>query len=118
MLQPVLRIDAQADLAALDLAVVERLEKLAPFGRGNPRAVVAVRNVKLLSPPQRMGRAGNTVSFIVGQGAGRMRCVGFGMGKLADELDGVEGIDVAGTPVLNRFAGRSSAEMHLRDVRW
>ena len=27
-------------------------------------------------------------------------------------------VDIAGRPVLNRFAGRTSVEMHLRDVTW
>ena len=118
LLTPRLRIDARVDLAALDVAVVERLEKLAPFGRGNPRPVVAVRGARLLSPPQRMGRQGTTVGFIVGDGQARMRCVGFRMADVADDLAGVRTIDVAGEPMLNRFSGRTSAELHLRDVRW
>jgi len=123
LLIPALRIDAEADLAELDFRVVERLEKLAPFGRGNPRPVVAVRGVKVLSPPQRMGRDGGTVSFIAGADgrAGtrtRLRCVGFQMGALAEDLVGVEAVDIAGEPVLNRFRGRVSVEMRLRDVAW
>jgi single-stranded-DNA-specific exonuclease len=123
LLTPALRIDAEAALAELDYRLVEHLEKLSPFGRGNPRPVVAVRGVEVLSPPQRMGRDGNTVSFIVGPAGGpsakggRLRCVGFGMGRLADELVGVRTIDVAGEPVLNRYMGRVSVEMHLSDVR-
>jgi single-stranded-DNA-specific exonuclease len=124
LLTPALSIDAEAGLEELDYRVVEQLERLAPFGRGNPRPLVAVRGVEVLSPPQRMGRDGNTVSFIAAQsvtgpaspGAGRIRCVGFGMGSLADELAGVRAIDLAGEPVLNRFNRRTSVELHLRDV--
>ncbi len=122
LLTPVLRIDAEATLASLGSRVVEHLEKLAPFGRGNPKPVVVVRGVEVLNPPQRMGRDGNTVGFIVGapgagRKGGRMRCVGFGMGDLADELAGARTIDIAGEPTLNRYMGRASVEMHLRDVR-
>ena len=122
LLTPVLPIDAEATLASLGLRVVEHLEKLAPFGRGNPKPVVAVRGLEVLNPPQRMGRDGNTVGFIVGapgagRKGGRMRCVGFGMGDLADELAGAKAIDIAGEPTLNRSMGRVSVEMHLRDVR-
>ncbi len=127
LLTATLRVDAEASLPELDAAAVGHLEKLAPFGRGNPHPVVAVRAVRVLSPPQRMGRDGATGGFIVGSDVGpsgaflpgrRMRCVGFGMGELADELAGVGAIDIAGEPVLNRFRNRVSVEMRLRDVRW
>ena len=126
LLTPALSIDAEASLAELSYPVVERLERLAPFGHGNPRPVVAVRNARLLREPLRMGRGGESVSLVVGQDApsstgtpqpARMRCVGFGMGYLTEELAGANLIDIAGRPVLNHFNGRTSVEMHLCDVR-
>lgn len=117
-LKPALRIDAETTLAQLSLPVVEHLERLAPFGQGNPRPLVAVRSCRLLAPPQRLGRGGGTVSFLVGQRGSRLRCVGFGMGDLADRLIGRDTVDIAGRPALNRFSGRTSVEMHLRDVAW
>ena len=32
------------------------------------------------------------------------------------ELAGVNQVDIAGEPVVNRYAGRASVEIHLRDV--
>jgi single-stranded-DNA-specific exonuclease len=124
MLTASLSIDAEASLGELTYPVVEHLERLGPFGQGNPRPLVAVRSCRVLRPAQRMGRNGATVSFVVGQetaspGPGRharMRCVGFGMGDLADTLAGVNLVDIAGEPVLNRFNNRTSVEMRLRDV--
>ncbi len=117
-LRPVLRIDAETKLAELSQPVAEHLERLAPFGRGNPRPLVAVRGCRILTPPQRLGRGGATVSFLAAQGDARLRCVGFRMGDLADSLAGVNTVDVAGQPVLSRFRGRTSVEMHLSDVVW
>jgi len=118
-LKPTLHIDAEATLAELDYPIVEQLNKLSPFGRGNPRPLVIARNCKILTAPQRMGRNGGTVAFIVGQDKprnGRIRCVGFGMGNLADELIGTDTIDIVGEPVLNQYNGMMSVEMHLRDA--
>ena len=117
-LRPTLRIDAEAKLSELTEPVVEQLERFAPFGPGNPRVVVAVRAARLLTPAQRLGRGGTTVSFLLTDGTDRLRCVGFSMGELADRLAGVQRLDVAGCPVLNRYRGRTTAELHLRDVRW
>ena len=132
-LEPALSIEAEAELGELTEPVVQRLESLAPFGHGNPRPLLAVRRCRMLTPPQRMGRDGKAISFIVAQApagargaggaaragsalAGRIRCVGFGMGELADRIAVAAQIDLAGEPVINRFNGRSSVELHLRDV--
>jgi single-stranded-DNA-specific exonuclease len=117
-LRPELRIDAEARLASLDYNTVDQLERMAPFGQGNPRPVVAIRGCQLLGPAKRMGKTGGHVSMVLGQNGGSMRAVGFGMGDLADALAAVRSVDVAGKPVLNTFNGRTNVELHLADVVW
>ncbi len=46
--RPVLTIDAWVDLTALSLEIIQDLERLAPFGPGNPPLVFASRNLALL----------------------------------------------------------------------
>ncbi len=117
-LQPVLHIDAETTLGELSYGLVEQLERFAPFGRGNPRPTFSLRGVRMLTPPQRLGRGGGTLSVLLSDEQARIRCVGFGMGQLADRLAGIDRLDVAGSPVLNRYNGRVTVELHLRDVRW
>jgi len=113
-----LDIDAECSLAELSHNAVEHLGKLGPFGQGNPEPVVAVRNCRVLGKPKRMGRSGKTLGMLLGDGNVKMRAVGFGMGDLADTLEGVRTIDVAGTPGINSFQGRTSVEISLKDVTW
>ncbi len=125
-----LRIDAETSIADLSMPVVDQIVRLAPFGQGNPAPLVVMRNCRILSPPQRMGKTGATVSFLAGQNgtgqsagvqsapAHRIRCVGFHMGELPDRLMGVQTVDLAGKPMVNTFNGRSSPEFHLSDVAW
>jgi len=47
--RPVLRVDAQVELAQLDQAFFNHLEKLRPFGPGNPEPVFACLGVECLS---------------------------------------------------------------------
>jgi single-stranded-DNA-specific exonuclease len=117
-LLPSLRIDAEARLASLDYNTVEQLNRMAPFGQGNPRPVVAVRNCQLLGPAKRMGKTGGHVSMVLGQEGVSMRAVGFSMGDLADILAAIRCVDVVGQPVLNTFNGRTTVELHLSDVTW
>jgi hypothetical protein len=74
--------------------------------------------MKLLGQPKRMGRSGKTLGMVLGDNGGRIRAVGFGMGDLADELVGVQTVDIAAEPTLNHFRGNTSVELKLRDVKW
>ena len=113
-----LAIDAETTLGQLGFKVAEHVGRLAPFGQGNPLPVVAVRDCQVLTAPRRMGRNGQTVGMLLGQGSARMRAVGFGMGDLADHLVGVNTVDVAGQPMLNTFNNKTSVELKLKDVKW
>lgn len=113
-----LAIDAEARLVELSAPVVQQIRSMAPFGAGNAPVVLAVRKARLAIPAKRIGQTGNTLSLLLAQGDARMRCVGFGMGPLADRLAGVAEVDVAAEPVINNFNGRQSVELMLKDVRW
>ncbi len=117
-LQPTLHLDAETTIAALSFPVVEHLTKMAPFGQANPQPLVALRGCRIVTEPRRMGQKGNTIGLLLGQGSETIRAVGFGMGDLADHLAGVKEIDVAGTPILNSFRGKTNVEFKLKDVVW
>ncbi|MGC9455538.1 MAG: single-stranded-DNA-specific exonuclease RecJ [Phycisphaerae bacterium] len=117
-LRPTLQIDAEVPLRAMQYHAVEHLSRLAPFGEGNPRPVVAVRGCDIVNPPKRIGRSGNTASMIIAQNGATIRAVGFGMGDLADLLVGVNRVDIVAEPVINNFRGQTSVELKLRDVAW
>lgn len=114
---PILRIDAETTLSALDYLTVEHIQRMAPFGQGNAAPVVVVRNCKVLIPPRRIGKTGRTVTMTLQQDGVSMRTVGFSMGDLADHLAGATYVDAAAEPVLNTFNGRTTVELQLKDVK-
>jgi single-stranded-DNA-specific exonuclease len=115
-LRGTLQIDATATIGALDHNLAAHLAKLAPFGQGNHSPVLALRDCRVIGAPKRMGKSGNTVGLTLGQDGRTIRAVGFNMGDLADDLVGINAIDVAAEPTLNTFNGRTSVELKLRDV--
>ena len=118
MLTALLRIDAEVTLAELALPMVRQIESMAPFGEGNPPAVLAIHDAAVRAPPRRMGRRGGTLGMLLSHGQARLRCVGFGMGEAVDHLASVRKVHVAGEPTINRFNDRESVEMTLKDLRW
>ncbi|HAN98627.1 MAG TPA: single-stranded-DNA-specific exonuclease RecJ [Planctomycetaceae bacterium] len=115
---PELDIDAETPLVHLTVGAVEEIERLAPFGQGNPRPILCTRRVELAEPPRRIGGGERHLAIRLKQHQSQIRGVAFGKGEWADEIAAVDGpLDVAYRPVINEFAGRRSAEIHLVDWR-
>jgi len=111
-------IDAEAALGQLTLPSVAEMERLAPFGKDNPRPLLCATNVQLAGEPKKMGGGQRHLSLSVGQNGAKMRAVAFGRGDWAESIaEHAEGLDLAYQPVINEFRGRRSVELHLVDWR-
>lgn len=66
---PRLQIDGVLPFAGLSLNLVDELERLAPFGPGNPPLTLATHNVRVRSINQ-IGRNGDHLALILEDGAG------------------------------------------------
>ena len=113
-----LLVDAETALNCLTRQTVQQIESLAPFGHGNSRPVLCTSNVRLAERPKRMGGSGRHLSMTFDQQGVRMRAVAFGCGDWEQELAAIEGeLSIAFRPVINRYRGRVSVEIHLADWR-
>jgi single-stranded-DNA-specific exonuclease len=113
-----LRIDAETALHCLTHKTVQQIESLAPFGHGNGRPVLCASRVRLAGPPKRMGGSGRHLSMTIDQGGVKLRAVAFGGGDWEESLNAVQGdLSIAFRPVINRYQGRVSVEIHLDDWR-
>lgn len=114
-----LQIDVEAPLCQLNVETVLQLERLAPFGAGNPRPVLCASGLLLAGEPKAMGTEGRHLSLEVVQDGIRMRCVAFGKAEWSAELQrlGGQGLDLAFKPMINDFRGFKKVELHLIDFR-
>ena len=111
-------MDAETALNCLTRQIVQQIESLAPFGHGNTRPVLCASNVRLAERPKRIGGAGRHLSMMFDQDGVRMRAVAFGGGEWEQELAACDGeLSIAFCPVINRYRGRASVEIHLTDWR-
>ena len=81
-LVPELKIDAEAPLGQLNLAIVKQMQMLEPFGQGNPRPVLFCRGVELDEPARKMGGGDRHLTITLRQGAKVVRGVAFGAGRM------------------------------------
>ena len=111
-----LQIDAEVPFSALTSAAVADIERLAPFGHGNPRPMLCTSEVTLSEPPKRIGGGERHLSLRLLQHGIPFRAVAFGGGDWAGDLAEVGGpIAVAFRPMINHFRGRRSVELQVCD---
>ena len=115
---PELVLDADIGLDDLDVGVASGVERMEPFGEGNPEPVFGLRDVQVVGRPRRMGQRNEHVSFHVGRDGRALRCIAF---RRAEEwaplLDSDARLDVAFTPQRNTFRGANEVECLVRDIR-
>jgi len=111
-----LRIDAEVRLADLTVKTVGELERLGPFGRSNPRPVLASTRVELAEPPRKMGEGERHLNLRVRHYGKVLRAIAFGRGEWADEIAAVQGpISICYAASINRFRGQANVELQLLD---
>jgi single-stranded-DNA-specific exonuclease len=115
---PQLLVDAETEPDGVDLALARAIERLEPFGEGNPAPVLMLRSVQVLGRPRRMGAQNEHVAFFAGKGGRALRCVAFREAAgLTPLLASSARIDVAFTPQRNDFRGTAEVEGRVVDVR-
>jgi single-stranded-DNA-specific exonuclease len=101
------------------------LERLAPYGSGNPEPVFVASDVVLAGEPRLMGQSGKHVSFLAKQDGCVMRTVAFNQPELYELLrtrgkgpGGPRPFQFAFKPKLNRFRGQVKVELEYVGLRF
>lgn len=121
-LTPAITIDCDARMHELDVQTVQRLQGLAPFGRGNRTPTLRISGATLQEPPKQMGAEGKHLQMRVRQdstaGDRRMlRAVWWRGAEHAASIAPGMRLDLAIEPKINEWNGTRSVEVELRDVR-
>lgn len=111
-LTPVQDIHSWVSLESLNMDLFAALEALRPFGRANPQPVLALRGARIEGAPRRIGEKHLRLTLCAGRS--RIEAIAFGM---ADRALPPELLDVAFLLQKNCFAGRTTLELNVRDVR-
>lgn len=113
-LLPSLDVDMEVNLSDLTETVVQELERLEPFGTGNPEPLFFTRTLKLKSEPQFLSR--ETLKFWVSDGVTNMQAIGFGMSSLGDNLLQAKSFDLVYTPRIDNWQLDTSIILEVKDI--
>lgn len=111
-----MRVDCEAGLEELSVGEVEALERLGPFGRGNPSVRVVVRGMELAARPETIGAHGKHLALMVRRGGKVMRCVGWGWGERRGALRAGMEVSMVLEPKVSRWGSKVSVEPVVKDV--
>jgi single-stranded-DNA-specific exonuclease len=126
---PKLSVDAQVRFSDLDRSFVDRLDRLAPFGLGNPEPLLYISGV-IIRNLRRLGSNGNHLRLIlddpktleiektparISLDNQPLPAIGFGLGK--EKLVIGDKIDIVFNLMINRYRGRQNLELKIRAIR-
>lgn len=112
----VVEIDAEVSIRDLTLQAVEQIQRMEPWGCGNPEPVLLARNVTLRECRE-VGKNGAHLKLAVDDGSGTIRGIAFRAAEQKERMTTCKRLDLAFTPIINEWNGRRSAEIRLVDWR-
>ncbi|MDD3679710.1 MAG: single-stranded-DNA-specific exonuclease RecJ [Candidatus Shapirobacteria bacterium] len=129
MLKPVLPIDAQVSFADLDHSFWRQLNRLTPFGLGNPEPLFYTPGV-IIKDLRKVGRNGDHLKLVLDEAKTRkvekapaviniddqlLPGIGFGLGK--ESLAIGDKIDIAFNLILNCYRGQKNLELKVKEIK-
>lgn len=111
-LVPELAYDGEVLLEELDASEVDDLQRLAPFGVGNPEPAFVVRAV---TPLQIRTMGKGHLKFLAQQDGYSLPCVAWRMAERREVLAGP--VDLLVHPEFNEWQGRTELQLRVRDLR-
>jgi single-stranded-DNA-specific exonuclease len=115
---PGLGIDGPLMPAAATLDLADHLERIGPFGMGNPEPRFVLPSVRV-EFADRVGEGGH-IRCVLGAGAARINAIAFraadnAIGRALLSRDGLP-LHVAGALRINRWRGKSDVQMQIDDA--
>ncbi len=115
-LDPALRLDAEVALNDLPDSLVHEMQKLAPFGMGNPKPRFASGMLELSGEPRVVGKDARHVQFALTDGRIVRKAIAFNQKDALQPLLDHRRCRVAFEPIIDTYNGRTSVKLQVIDM--
>lgn len=112
-LMPETAYDSELSISDITLDLIREIDRLEPFGMGNPAPVFLLKDADVVSA-RAVGAEGAHLKVTIAQDGAVLDGIAFQMGNRAGTLRGL--CDLAVTPTANTFGGRTAAECRIEAV--
>jgi single-stranded-DNA-specific exonuclease len=114
-LERVLTIDAEVPLGVLSVRVVEELDRLEPFGVGNPKPLLLSTPLQVVGQPRVVGEHKNHLQLRLKQGDVILKAIGWNLAERAEGLIAGAHCSVVFHPSINEWNNRREVQLEIRD---
>lgn len=113
---PQIAVEAVVSLAEMSEQLVNELNLLVPFGPGNPEPVLACLGATILHLRE-VGREGSHLKLLLKENGTYRDGIGFRLaGQKTPEIAPGKTVNLAFTPVLDRYNGQVRVQLELKDI--
>ncbi|MDD3374618.1 MAG: single-stranded-DNA-specific exonuclease RecJ [Candidatus Omnitrophica bacterium] len=112
---PSLSIDCEIALSDVNMNLVNLVNKLEPYGEGNPEPIFCSRAVTVKSPAVVLGRG--TLKFWVTDGINVFSAVGFGMESYRNVVEQGKKVDLAYKVSIDDWNKEPTVQLELKDIK-
>ena len=106
-----LKIDCELALSFIDLNLYESLQKLAPFGMGNPEPTFISKDV-VVEDVRLVGAEGKHLKLKF-----RIEGIAFGMGEMSSKIHIGDKVDIVYTIDENEWNGEKRLQLKIKDIQ-
>lgn len=112
---PITYLDEEIQLQNVNLASLDELSLLAPFGMDNPKPKVLINNVDITSI-RKIGSEQNHLKLLVNENGANLDGVGFGLGPLVDQISPASKISLIGELSVNEWNNIRKPQIFIHDI--
>jgi single-stranded-DNA-specific exonuclease len=112
---PVTLLDHQINVDEINLSSLEELNLLAPFGMDNPKPKVLINNAQI-STMRKIGSEQNHLKLMLNDNGANLDGIGFGLGKLVDQISPASKISLIGELAINEWNNIRKPQIFIQDV--
>ena len=112
---PIQKIDIVTDLKEISLEVIEELDRLSPFGVGNPTPKVMINEVNI-EQIRKIGSEENHIKISFEQHGAVLDGIGFHLGHIYEEVTPLARLSAVGKLSINEWNGHCKPQLIIEDV--
>jgi single-stranded-DNA-specific exonuclease len=115
MLIPVTKLDGEFEIQDIQLDAVKEMLLLAPFGMENPKPKVLLKDAGI-SSYRKIGSEQNHLKITLEKNGFSLDSIGFGLGRIYDEVSPTSSISVIGELSINEWNNVQKPQLFLQDI--
>lgn len=113
--KPISELDSVVHIEDIQLAAIEEMNLLSPFGMDNPKPKILIENANIASM-RKIGAEKNHLKMLLKNEEEQLDAIGFQMGHLFDHISQDAKISVIGELAINEWNNIRKPQIFLRDM--